>query len=107
MENIDFQGFIKTLTDWVMSVAKSVNDLPGGTAFAFGLLTWFLVEQVLRRMSSWLRWLVLFGVVAGLGYTLPYLFGELFDQVEMPNIPGLNLNSDSVTSVEPELDLNS
>lgn len=84
MENIDFATLIQTLVDYIISIGRQVNDLPGGLAFALGLVTWFLVEQVLRRILSWVRWLILIGAIVGLGYTLPLILNELIDRGALP-----------------------
>ena len=84
MENIDFATLINAMVDYIISIGKQVNDLPGGLAFALGLVTWFLVEQVLRRILSWVRWLVLIGAIIGLGYTLPRILNELIDRGILP-----------------------
>ena len=55
----------------------------------------------MRRILSWVRWLVLVGVVVGLGFTIPYLFGELFARGGVPEIPGLDLSPETLTPAEP------
>ncbi len=84
MENIDFATLINTFIEYIVSIGKQVNDLPGGLAFALGLVTWFLVEQALRRILSWVRWLILIGAIVGLGYTLPLILNELIDRGALP-----------------------
>ena len=88
MENIDLGSIIQTLTSWVISIGGQVNDLPGGLAFALGLVTWFVVEQILRRILSWMRWIILIGVIVGLGFTLPYLLNQLIEMGGLPAIGG-------------------
>ncbi len=77
---MDFSTIIETLTSWVLSIGGQVNDLPGTVAFGLGLFTWFAVEQVLRRIVSGMRWVILLGVLAGLGLSAPYLLGLMFDR---------------------------
>ena len=71
---------IQTLTNWVISIGSTVNDLPGTVAFGLGLFTWFAVEQVLRRIMSWMRWVIIVGVLAGLGLSVPYVAGLMMDR---------------------------
>lgn len=76
---MDFASLVESLTDWVAQVGTSVNDLPGTLAFALGLFTWFAVEQILRRVVSGLRWVIIVGAIVALGFTVPYLASFLFD----------------------------
>ncbi len=76
---MDFGTLVQTLTDWIVGVGGTVNDLPGTAAFALGLFTWFAVERVLTRMMTGLKWAILAGVVVALGLTVPYLAGLLLD----------------------------
>ena len=96
MENMDLATIIQTLIDWVVAIGKQVNQLPGGLAFALGLVTWFAVEQVLRRILNWMRWLILVGVIVGLGFTVPYILNQFF-QVAGPSIFG-----EETTTLIPE-----
>jgi hypothetical protein len=77
---MDVSTIISTLTGWVLSIGGQVNDLPGTVAFGLGLFTWFAVEQVLRRILSGMRWVILAGVLAGLGLSAPYLLGLMFER---------------------------
>ena len=77
---MDFATVISTLTNWVVNLGTAVNDLPGTVAFGLGLFTWFAVEQILRRIMSGLRWIILAGVLAGLGLSIPYLAGLMFER---------------------------
>lgn len=70
---MDFGSLAQMLTDWVVAIGSTVNNLPGTVAFGLGLFTWFAVEQVLRRVMTGMRWVILAGVVAALGLSVPYL----------------------------------
>lgn len=70
---MDFGTLTQTLTDWVVGIGSTVNDLPGTVAFGLGLFTWFAVEQILRRVMTGMRWVIIVGVVAALGLSIPYL----------------------------------
>ncbi len=75
---MDFGTIIQTLTDWVVNIGSSVNELPGTVAFGLGLFTWFAVEQILQRLLNGLKWAILIGVVVALGLSLPYLVSTVF-----------------------------
>ncbi len=83
---MDFGTLISTLTSWVVSIGGTVNNLPGVVAFGLGLFTWFLVEQILRRVVAGLRWLILIGALAGLGLTVPYMLSLVFERGGEPEI---------------------
>lgn len=76
---MDFGTLMQSLTDWVVQIGTSVNELPGTLAFALGLFTWFAVEQILRRVMSGMRWVIIVGAIVALGFTVPYLASFLFD----------------------------
>ena len=94
MPTIDLASIIQNLTDYLVLLGQDINELPGGMAFALGLFSWFVVEQVLRRILSWVRWLILAGVIAGLGLTIPYVVNEFFSRAGTPQIDGLDLSPD-------------
>jgi hypothetical protein len=77
---MDFATLTQTLIDWVVTIGNTVNDLPGMVAFGLGLFTWFTVEQILRRVMSGLRWVVLIGVLAGLGLSVPHMLSLMFER---------------------------
>lgn len=83
---MDLTTIISTLTTWVTTIGTTVNDLPGTVAFGLGLFTWFTVEQILRRIMSGMRWIILAGVLAGLGLSIPYLAGLMFERGGAPEI---------------------
>ena len=74
---MELDGIIEGLTAYVVSIGEQVDEMPGLHAFGLGLVTWFAVEQIIRRISSAMRWVILVGVIAGLGLSLPYLFDVL------------------------------
>lgn len=75
---MDFGTLTQTLIDWVAGIGGTVNDLPGTVAFGLGLFTWFAVEQILRRVMTGMRWVIIVGVVAALGLSIPYLASLLW-----------------------------
>lgn len=85
---MDFATLTTVLIDWAVRIGSTVNDLPGSVAFALGLFTWFLVEQILRKVMTYLRWVVLVGVLAGLGVSLPYLGSLILERGDTPEVTG-------------------
>ena len=81
---MDFSTIISTLTAWITSIGSTVNDLPGVVAFGLGLFTWFMAEQILRRIVSGLRWVILIGALGALGLTVPQLLGLMFERGGTP-----------------------
>jgi len=87
---MDFGTVIQTLTNWVVGIGSTVNDLPGMVAFGLGLFTWFTVEQILRRIMSGMRWIILIAVLAGLGLTVPRMLSLMLDRGGAPQIEGVS-----------------
>lgn len=91
---MDFSTIADMLIGWVVAIGSTVNDLPGTVAFALGLFTWFSVELVFRRMVAGLRWVVLLGVLAGLGVSLPYVASLMFERGgDVPEIEAIETPS--------------
>ena len=76
---MDFASLVQSLTDWIVQIGSSVNDLPGTVGFGLGLFTWFAVEQILRRVMSGLRWVIIIGAIVALGLSVPYLASLMMD----------------------------
>ena len=85
---MDFATLVQTLTDWIVRIGGTVNELPGTAAFALGLFTWFSVERMLARLMTGIKWAILMGVIVALGLTLPYLasllWGSGVEEVPVP-----------------------
>ena len=60
------QGFI----DFISVMSAKAAEMDGRLGFFLGLVTWFIVEQIIRRMAGILRWAVIIGALAAGGYTL-------------------------------------
>ncbi|MGB0843336.1 MAG: hypothetical protein ACPGVN_01175 [Alphaproteobacteria bacterium] len=60
------QGFI----DFIQLMSLKAGEMDGRMGFFLGLVTWFVVEQIIRRMAGVLRWAVIIGALAAGGYTL-------------------------------------
>lgn len=70
---MELSEIIETLTAYVITVGEKVDEMPGTYAFGMGLATWFIVEQILRRIASAMRWVILIGAVVGLGMSFPQI----------------------------------
>ena len=87
MEN--FGTFTSVMTTWIVNIGGTVNDLPGVVAFGLGLFTWFMAEQIMRRLVSGLRWIILIGALAGLGLTAPKMLSMVFERGgDVPEVVG-------------------
>ncbi|MDX1541599.1 MAG: hypothetical protein R3349_09370 [Geminicoccaceae bacterium] len=66
------EGFT-SFVDWAVLFVQALNeraaDLDGRAAFVLGLLTWFVVEQAIRKLAGALRIAIIVGAVGagGLG----------------------------------------
>lgn len=74
---MDFGEIIEALTGYIIATGEKVDEMPGLYAFGLGLLTWFMVEQIIRRISTAMRWVILVGAIVGLGLSLPHLVDAL------------------------------
>lgn len=86
---------VSVLTDKIVEVGGQVDDMPGLHAFGLGLMTWFIVEQILRRIMSWMRWAIIIGAIAGLGLSMPWLSDQLVvfqDRMFAPGATGSQPN---------------
>ena len=75
-----FSGFV----DWAILFVREVNEraagMDGRAAFVLGLLTWFLVEQAIRRLAGALRIAIIVGAVGAGGLGLAAAVASLTDQ---------------------------
>ena len=67
------ESFVQESIDFIVAVSQRAAELDGRLAFALGLVTWFLVEQAIRRFAGLLRRAILLGALAALGFGLAYL----------------------------------
>lgn len=65
--------------DWAVQFVGAVNEqaagLDGRAAFVLGLLTWFTVEQALRRITGALRLAIIVAAVGASGVGIAALLG--------------------------------
>lgn len=54
----------------ITTAAHQVDAMDGRTAFLVGMVTWFLVENAVRRFAGGLRTAILVTALAGTGYAL-------------------------------------
>lgn len=64
----------QSLTDralaFIAGLADSAAELDGRVAFFLGIVTWFLVEQAIRKAAGLLRLAILFGALSAAGLSL-------------------------------------
>lgn len=74
---------LQQFTDWAVRFIRSANDhaatLDGRVAFVLGLLTWFVVEQAIRRMAGALRIAIIVAALGASGLGVATFLGA-FDQ---------------------------
>lgn len=66
LEGFSFSDVVGVAQRFILEANARAADLDGRAAFVLGLLTWFAVEQAIRRLSSLLRIAI---IVAALGAT--------------------------------------
>jgi hypothetical protein len=62
--------FIQWGVEYMVETSNRVSELDGRLAFAVGAVSWFLVEQAIRRLAGVLRIAILVGFLGALGYGL-------------------------------------
>jgi hypothetical protein len=72
-----FSGFIGWAIDVVRAANERAADMDGRAAFVLGLLTWFLIEQAIRRLAGVLRIAIIVGAVGAGGLGLVAAVGAL------------------------------
>lgn len=78
MDGMDVQGFVSGAIDFIKGMSDRAADMDGRAAFVLGMLTWFGVEQAVRRLAGILRWTILVGAVGAGGLALVALFTPAF-----------------------------
>lgn len=72
------EGF-EAFVDWAVRFIGALNEqaaaLDGRVAFVLGLLTWFTVEQALRRLTGAVRLAIIVAAVGASGVGLAALLG--------------------------------
>jgi hypothetical protein len=80
-----FSEFVGAAVRFVGMMSDRAENMDGRLAFLLGLGTWFVVEQVIRRLAGMLRWAILGAALAGGGVAAASVLGFSFDEpVRMP-----------------------
>lgn len=72
-----FSAFVGGAVDVIGAASERAADLDGRAAFILGLLTWFLVEQAVRRLAGALRIAIIVGAVGAGGLGLAAAIGAI------------------------------
>ena len=64
------EAFIQWGIDFMVGVSNNVSQLDGRLAFVIGAVSWFLVEQAIRKFAGLIRIAILLGFLGALGYGL-------------------------------------
>ena len=62
------EQFIQWGIDFMVGTSDNVATLDGRIAFVVGAVSWFLVEQAIRRLAGIARIAILLGFLGALGY---------------------------------------
>ena len=62
------EAFIQWAIDFMVATSNRVSELDGRLAFVTGAVSWFLVEQAIRRLAGIIRIAILLGFLSALGY---------------------------------------
>ena len=75
-------NFLQQTIDLLVKLFHAANDLPGSVAFVAGVFTWFMVEQIIRRLASILRVVIIIGFIAATGVSGVALYNFFTSQGE-------------------------
>ena len=62
------EQFVQWGIDFMVGVSDNVSSMDGRIAFVIGAVSWFLVEQAIRRLAGIARIAILLGFLGALGY---------------------------------------
>lgn len=72
---------LQQVAEWAVGFIRSINEhaatLDGRVAFVLGLLTWFTVEQAIRRMAGALRIAIIVAALGASGLGVATFLGAL------------------------------
>jgi hypothetical protein len=68
-------GFVEAAIDFIAAVNEQAAAMDGRAAFVLGLLTWFAVEQAIRRLAGALRIAIIVGALGAGGLGLAAFLG--------------------------------
>ena len=78
-KSMDFT-FLQDLADQLSELVAAANDLPGTVAFVAGAFSWFMVEQIIRRLASIMRTVLIVGLIAAGGVSAIGLINFFMNQ---------------------------
>ena len=58
------ETFVQWGIDFMVGISNNVSELDGRIAFVTGAVSWFLVEQAIRRLAGIIRIAILLGFLA-------------------------------------------
>jgi len=67
MEGFSFGDVVSAMQSFILAANERAANLDGRAAFVLGLLTWFAVEQAIRRLSSLLRIAIIVAALGAIG----------------------------------------
>ncbi|HYD98178.1 MAG TPA: hypothetical protein VEH84_02230 [Alphaproteobacteria bacterium] len=68
MDISGFAGFVEGAVATIAAASDYAKDMDGRAAFVLGMLTWFGIEQAVRRLAGLLRWAILAAAIGGTGF---------------------------------------
>lgn len=74
-----FSEFVGWAVGFVRAANERAAELDGRAAFVLGLLTWFLIEQAVRRLAGALRIAIIVGALGAGGLGLAAAIGAIAD----------------------------
>ena len=80
MDVNSFSDFVGMAVRFIGTMSDRAKDMDGRLAFMLGLGTWFVVEQMIRRLAGMLRWAILGAALAGGGAAVVSVLGLSFDE---------------------------
>lgn len=82
-----FSSFVGWATDAIRTVNEHAAAMDGRAAFVLGLLTWFVVEQAIRRLAGALRIAIIVGAVGAGGLGVAAAIASLAGDPPAPGAP--------------------
>lgn len=63
-------SLVDTLGSQLEQWLDAANQLPGTVAFVAGAFSWFVIEQIIRRLAGIMRTALMLGLIAAAGVSL-------------------------------------
>lgn len=78
------------VVQWGIDVLTVVNEqaatMDGRAAFVLGVVTWFLIEQAIRRLAGLLRIAIIVGALGAAGLGVAAYVASVVDDVDLPGL---------------------